>query len=204
MLRTRTLVAAFAIAGSLLAACDDVATPMEPAGNPLADDALALVMEEASSRASDRHGDRGSLFDRLAAEIPSFGGAYRVRHCAVVVVLTDGADADHAIRVVKAAVEPLVERTCPGGIRVEVARGQFTYLELQRWLHAGQALLRIDGVYGITVSYQLNRLVVTVASREIVRRVLAVLPELGIPQEAVTFRGRLNHRWHDSTTGQRS
>src|SRR5688500_10974903 len=77
-------------------------------------DAIEAVLSTASSVDPNRGGGNGSsLFDRLASEIPGFGGLYRTGTCAVAVVLTDPSGADHAIRTVKAALEPL--RGCPDG-----------------------------------------------------------------------------------------
>jgi hypothetical protein len=147
-------------------------------------DALLATMTSADETARSSGGN--ALFDRLAGEIASFGGLYRNGHCAVAVVLTHMAEADHAIRVVKAALEPL--RACPDGIRVHPVQGEFTYVELVRYHAAARELLRIDGVRGSKIDYQLNRLVVYVASRRVAHAVIEALPALGIPEKAVVFQ----------------
>ena len=101
-------------------------------------------------------------------------------------LLTDMSDADHAIRVVKAALEPL--RACPNGIRVHPVQGEFTYVELVRYHTAARELLRIDGVRGSKIDYQLNRLVIYVASRRVAQAVIEALPAVGIPLRAIVFQ----------------
>lgn len=145
--------------------------------------AVLLASTEADAVAAGRSGNH--LFDRLANEITSFGGLYRDGRCAVAVVLTDMSEADHAVRVVKAALEPL--RACPDGIRVHPVQGVFTYVELVRYQLAARPLLRIDGVRGTKIDYQLNRLVIYVESRLVAQAVIEALPQLGIPVEAVSF-----------------
>lgn len=162
----------------------------------LASDALADVLV-AESGSDDLRGhrdgaDRGnSLFERLASQIPGFGGLYRTERCVVAVVLTADADAQEAVRIVHAAIEPLVVRTCPDGIRVEPVRGQFTYYELRRFLLASRPLNHIPGVGGARIDFMQNRLVILVASRRVAYAVLQALPRVGIPEDAVLFqRGR--------------
>lgn len=190
MFRTRILT--IALAGLLLGACEDAASPMEPLASTGADDQLALVLDEATSQSATRDGSNGgggSLFARLAEEIPGFAGLYRNGQCSVTVVLTDLSEEEHAIRVVKAAVEPLVERACPNGIRVDAVRGLYDFFELHRFHEAGQELLRIDGVRAVTISWQQNKIVVAIRARQVARLVLEALPTLGIPEDAVAFQG---------------
>ena len=166
-------------------ACDSdrVSSPQlsESSDDPIA---ALLASTEADAIAAGRAGNH--LFDRLANAIPGFGGLYRDGRCAVAVVLTDMSEANHAIRVVKKALEPL--RACPDGIRVHPVQGEFTYAELVRYQLAARPLLRIDGVRGTTINYQLNRLVIHVAARLVAQTVIEVLPQLGIPVHAVTFQ----------------
>jgi hypothetical protein len=162
----------------------------------IADDEFAAVLV-AESGSDDLRGTRdgadrrNSLFERLAAEIPGFGGLYRTARCAVAVVLTADANAEEAVRIVHAAIEPLVEPSCPDGIRVEPVRGQFTYHELRRFLLASRPLNNIPGVGGARIDFMHNRLVILVTSRRVAHAVLKALPRVGIPEDAVLFqRGR--------------
>ena len=182
MTQSRYLLAAFALAFSA-AACD-TPTPFSPAEE--VNDDLTAVLASASGDPRDTQGGN-SLFDRLASEIPGFGGLYRNDVCSVAVVLTDLSGAEQAERLVKKAVEELVGRSCPNGVRVKAVQGKFTYHELQRWLASGQELLRIRGVIAVKVNYQQNRLIVTIAARSVAADVLAALPKLGIPTDAVMF-----------------
>ena len=165
-------------------ACDvgDMLSPDSEGG-----DAIEAVLSTASSVDPNRGGGSGSsLFDRLASEIPGFGGLYRTGICAVAVVLTDPSGADHAIRTVKAALEPL--RGCPNGVRVEPVHGQFTYLELQRFFDAAnRELLQVEGVVSIHVDYQKNKLVITIRAREFAAKVMEALARLNIPADAVAL-----------------
>jgi hypothetical protein len=183
MTRSHSLALALLL-GVAVSACD-IGDAVAPLIDPPQEDAIASILFSANS--ADPGAPAGtSLFDRLANEIKSFGGLYRNGHCAVAVVLTDMTEADHAIRVVKAALEPL--RACPDGVRVHPVAGNFTYVELQRFNSSAQELLRIDGVRAIQINYQLNKLVVTVSSREVAQKVLAALPALNIPKEAISFQ----------------
>jgi hypothetical protein len=182
MTHSRYLLAAFAMALST-AACD-TPNPLGPA--EAVNDDLTAVLASASSDPRDTQSGN-SLFDRLAKEIPGFGGLYRNGTCSVAVVLTDMSHADQAERIVKAALEELTKRSCPEGVRVTSVQGKFTYIELQRWQAAGQELLRIRGVLAVKVNYQQNSLIVTIAARSVAAAVLEVLPKLGIPSEAVRF-----------------
>jgi hypothetical protein len=165
-------------------ACD-VVDSLGPDSNSTGADAITSVLASVNDPTRGGGGD-SSLFDRLASEIPGFGGLYRTGICSVAVVLTDLAQGEHAIRIVKAALEPL--RDCPNGVRVQAVRGQFTYLELQRFFEAAnRELLRIDGVKSIKVDYQKNKLVITIRAREVADKVMAALPALGIPSDAVAF-----------------
>jgi hypothetical protein len=188
MMQHRNL-AALAIA-LMMAACGET-SPLGPDAVAVDAELSALITSaSAETHGSETRGGAGSnLFDRLAAEIPGFGGLYRNGPCAVAVVLTDMSQADHAKRVVDRAIAPLVRRSCPDGIRVHPVEGQFTYIELQRWLAASRPLLEIRGVNGVAVNYQLNRLVISVAAHAVVPVVLEALERLGIPERAVVFEG---------------
>jgi hypothetical protein len=182
MTHSRYLLTALALALST-AACD-TPTPFGPA--EAVNDDLTAVLASASSDPRDTQSGN-SLFDRLAKEIPGFGGLYRSDICSVAVVLTDLSQAEHAERIVKAVLEELTRRSCPNGIRVQSVQGKFTYIELQRWLASGQELLRIRGVLDVKVNYQQNKLIVTIEARSVAADVQAVLPKLGIPSDAVMF-----------------
>jgi hypothetical protein len=159
-----------------------------PESTPPTDDALATILADAADPRTERGGGGSILFDRLAKEIPGFGGLYRNDRCSITVVLTDMSQAERALRIVKAAIETLVGRACPNGVRVQAVQGKFTYLQLQRFLAAARELLQIRGVLGTHIDYQLNRLVITVANREVAAAVLEALPRVGIPAEAVAFK----------------
>lgn len=191
MTRTRPW-ASMLMLGLTLAACSD--------GGPLElmdiaefdNDALAVLLAagDAGTAAHDEpaRGAGVPLFNRLADQIPGFGGLYRTARCAIVLVLTQPTDVGEAIAIVRATIEPLVERGCPDGVRVAVARGQFTYVELQRFLKATRPLTRADDVFRVSVDYSLNRVVIIVASRAVAARVAGALPGLGVPERAVVFR----------------
>jgi hypothetical protein len=188
MTHSRYRAAALALA-VVLAACES-ANVAAPEFSTASSDGLSSSLAVATS-AGPRGAGGNSLFDRLANEIKGFGGLYRNGHCSVSVVLTDLSESDHAIRIVKAALEP--NRACPDGIRVHAVQGQFTYVELQRYLAAARALIPardgsgIRGVLGAHLDLKQNRLVITVASRQVAQAVIEALPRLGIPAEAVVF-----------------
>jgi len=192
MLRSRNLGTVLVLAAVFTSACDSDPFAADMSELVADDELSAVLVEESGSddpRGTRDGADRShSLFDRLAAEIPGFGGLYRTSRCVIAVVLTDGANVDEAVRIVHAAVEPLVLRSCPDGVRVEAVRGQFTYVELRRFLLASRPLNRIPGVSGARIDFMHNRLVIFVTSRRVAHAVTQVLPRVGIPERAVIFR----------------
>jgi hypothetical protein len=196
MIRSRVLATALLLATGVAACSSSDVTDPAPGGEY--DDELAAVLAAAEATVSADSRDRRPrhpVFDELAAEIPGFGGFYRAARCVVVVALTEEGDPQHAVRVVSAALEPMAKRSCPDGLTVETAPGQFTYIQLQRILAAAQDLLNIRGVVGMKLDYKANKVVILVASRDTVDRVLAALPRVGVPEEAVAFRpGRSDGR----------
>ncbi|HSK20320.1 MAG TPA: hypothetical protein VK912_14305 [Longimicrobiales bacterium] len=191
MMRRLFSVAILALTASL-AACESDPLALDTAES-VGDDELAAVLV-AESGSSDLRGARdgadrsNSLFERLAAQIPGFGGLYRIAPCVVAVVLTADADVEQAVRIVHAAVEPLVVRRCPTDVRVEPVRGQYTFIELRRLLLASRPLNTIEGVGGARIDFRHNRLVIYVSSRQVARVVLHALPRVGIPADAVLFQ----------------
>jgi hypothetical protein len=153
-------------------------------------DQLDIVLGGGGTEPRSGSGGQGNaLFDRIAGQLPHFAGMYRVEQCAAVIMLTGG-NHEEAIRIVRAIVGPLVSESCPHGLQLGTAPAEFTYVELQRFLTAALPLLRMEGVYRIRVDYALNRLVVTVASREVADRAAHALAEAGVPEGAVIFRLR--------------
>ncbi|MGH7554227.1 MAG: hypothetical protein ACREMQ_14565, partial [Longimicrobiales bacterium] len=115
--------------------------------------------------------------------------------CSITLVLTDLTHAERAIQIVREALRRQVgPRWCADGFRVIPQEGEFTYVQLSRWLLASNALIGgrdgagIRGVLGTAINFQANRLVVTIAAREVAAAVLEALPRVGIPAAAVTFQ----------------
>jgi hypothetical protein len=200
VLRVGPIVAALVV----LAGCDggSVLSPSE--ATPGGADALGSAAAAASSyseagRSGGGGGSAPPLFEQLAARIDGFAGLYRRDRCAVVVVLTRGADRENALLSVRAAITPLVD--CPDGLRVGAALAQFTYRELRGYLASARPLAGIPGVTGARIDFQLNRLVIQVTSRETANAVLMALPRVGIPSGAVTFQPAPTQPVTQGTTG---
>ena len=193
MRSTRCLGLALTLAMTL-GACE-AADSMAPDTEEFATDALDSEIAFASTTdgtADPRAGGGGAgsaLFARLAAEIEGFGGLYRNGRCSVVVVLTNMDLQEQAVAIVHDAVAPLVGRRCDGVLSVSAVKGDFTYVQLQRWLSNARPLLEIDGVVHLHIDYKLNRLVITVRSRRVIDIVLEELPRVDVPAEAVVFTG---------------
>lgn len=188
MLRT---IGAGALA--LLAACAD-SDPLALADIELLEEETAQLVEDeltAEVRMAEGgdalRGGGAPLFERLAGAIPGFGGLYRTARCTVAVVLTDGADVTEALRIVHEALAPLVARTCGADFSVAAVRGQFTYIELRRYLLASRPLLNIDGVLGAFIHIRRNRLAMLVTDRGAAAAVVRALPRVDIPRDAVVF-----------------
>jgi hypothetical protein len=178
---------ALALTLPLFAACENAAVT---GPGTMEQDALETVLSSAAltGAAAGERGTGGSLFDQLAAEIPEFGGLFRAGRCTVGLVLTSLEHDERAVAIVQAALERLLGEACPEGVRVIAQRGEFTYVQLIRWLHAARPLHEIRGVLGVGIDYSVNRLVVTVASRAVAAQVLEALPRLDIPAGAVKFK----------------
>jgi len=175
-----------------LAACDAAEQLAAPTDLAPADELAAVLAEPAgealTSAAPAPRGGNG-LFDRLAAQIPGFGGLYRTAPCTVALVLTPAADdVRQAVRIVTAEVEPLVARSCPRGITVRPVAGEFTWTQLVGYRAAARPLFQIRGLSAITIDVPQNRLEITVASRAVAESVLAELPRVDIPAAAVGFQ----------------
>lgn len=169
---------------SVLAACEPVA---EPPHEPTHDVSLEVVL--ASNRL-ESDGSRTAgvpLFAQLAAEIPGFGGLYRQARCTVVVVLTDPSQEVHAKEVVSLTLRRVMSAACEG-ITVTVALGDFTYVHLVRMLAAARPLHQMRGVLGTHIDFWQNRLVVVLASADVIPNVQRALARLGIPESAVLFK----------------
>lgn len=165
-----TLLASAAEDGSVF----DTATDSATAGR---------LTGETADRPTHRPGR--SVVEQLAEKIPSFGGLYRTERCAVVVVLTDMSEAERAIEIVKSVVEPLVQRGCPEGIRVQAVEGNYTYGQLLRIRHALRPLHVIPGVVGARIDFKQNKVIVGVRSREVFDEVRRALARIGLPADAV-------------------
>lgn len=192
----RKLMGAVALLG--LAACGD-GDPMgvenielleQEVMEQYAQDSLTsevVLAEGAELLRSGGGGGGHSLFERLAEAIPGFGGLYRTARCEVAVILTEDAAVDEALRIVHTALEPLVARTCADGITLEAVRGQFTYVELRRYLLASRPLHNLDGVLGAFIHVRRNRLAIVVTDRRAAAAVVRALPRVEIPRDAVVF-----------------
>jgi hypothetical protein len=177
---------ALALTLPLLGACEGVeVTGVGDEGN----DGFETVLASSSVSSGDRNVSGGGipLFDRLAEQIPGFGGLFRLGRCNIGLVLTRLEEQEQATRIVIEALTPIMGRACADGISVQVQKGEFSYVELMGWLAAGHRLTELRGVHGIAVDFSKNRLVVKVADRATASAVLAAAPGLGIPTAAITF-----------------
>lgn len=195
-----------------LAACDsnDMAGPPKDASGDDVLDAL-LAQESCENRCeSEREQERvrqrtgPSMFDRLAEEIPAFGGMYRRTRCALVIVLTDLAETDLARAAIQEGLGPIMVDACPDGLVFGVVQGEFTYKELRRYLAASSQLLRLEDVNRVRIDYRQNRVVFGVSSREAARSVLAMLARLGVPEAAVALEHDERPERDDATTTRRT
>lgn len=189
MIRTRKLGLVLALVAAAAAACDSAA-PLGPSEALESIDALDDMLASASGERSQEtaEGSRGvSLFDTLAQEVPGFAGLYRTGRCAIVVVLTAEGDRAQALPVVRRLLTPILERSCGDAFTLRTQGGEFTYLELKRYLAAAAPVASMRGVNRPYLDFQLNGLVIPVASREVAEAVMGRLHELGIPRAAVVF-----------------
>jgi hypothetical protein len=182
MVRSYPVVTALLVLS--IAACD-AGGPAAP--EALQDDApLLTLLAEAADVRSTSAGNQ--LFERLASEIPGFGGLYRTAPCSVAVVLTSAANETEAVGVVHAALTSLVGRRCAANLVVSAVAGSFTYHELQRFLQAVMPFAGSPGVAGVTLSYQQNQIIIAVRNSEVARRLSSALSDAGVPAQAVAFR----------------
>jgi hypothetical protein len=179
------LVTISACAGTDPAGLDDIELLEQDLSELVQDE---LTDEVRMGTGSDLlRGGGAPLFERLATAIPGFGGLYRMTRCNVAVVLTEDAAVTEALRIVHEALAPLVARTCGEDFSVEAVRGQFSYIELRRYLLASRPLHDMDGVLGAFIHIRRNRLAMVVVDRRAAAAVVRALPRVDIPREVVVF-----------------
>ena len=200
---SKSLMALVLTTGIALSACEQ-AGPLEPAPSEAADMVeLSALLSTASvdgpvatsdavpdRRTGGRDGTDGrqgktDVFRTLASQIPGFGGLYLVVPCTVALVLVAGSDPQRGAAKVKEVINPLVRRGCSDGIEVRVVDGTFTYVQLLRVRHAIRPLHEILGVRGAKIDFEQNKVIVAVATREVLDEVRAAIGRLGLPPGAV-------------------
>jgi hypothetical protein len=118
------------LALAFLAACD-AATSTDPS-----DEAVEFVSEEALMAAATAEIGAAGDHAGLATSLPGFGGFWFDRRCNLNVVLTDAGNPDLTIE----ALTPLLRRKleleprCPDDATIILHRGDYTWVELSRWL----------------------------------------------------------------------
>lgn len=118
----------------------------------------------------------------LARAVPGLGGYYLAGDGALVVHLTDLAQA----RAATEALLPVARRQNPGGVPVRARQARFTFLELQAWRdQLSDPLLSLDEVAFVDLDEGQNRVTVGVTRDEARGRVVALAVERGVPPEAV-------------------
>jgi hypothetical protein len=180
-------VAALALALTL-PACESTT---EPAVTVEAiEDAAVEAIAESAGLVEDlaaRGGPGAALFDRLAGEIPGFGGFYFAR-CDLVVVLTDRTQGPAATAILTPLLRRYIARVgrqCHEGGSVVIQPGDYTWTELSRYLPALRPLLELRGVGRMGISIPENRIVVQVRTRALVAEVKAQAEALGVPPGAI-------------------
>jgi hypothetical protein len=187
-MRTRTIsFALLTVLGPALAACESGSSPFEPEPQFVEIETAADVVIDVA--ALDRGDGDKSLFDQLAKEIPGFAGFWFDRGCNLNVVLTDRSQAEKAKEILTPYLRRYLEThpDCPRGAGIVVHSGEFSWVELSRWLDALRPAAALRGVSRIGISVQMNRIVVAVDGRETAKKVLEIAERNGVPTAAIKF-----------------
>lgn len=180
----------------VLPACEESSTG--PATADAIEEAALAAITDSGGLLEDtgpRGGPGPALFDRIAAELPGFGGLYFTR-CDLVVVLTDRSQAPAATSLLHPLLRRYLARRgrpCHDEGTIVVQEGQYTWTELSRYLPALRPLLQLRGVGRMGISVPENRIIVQVRTRELVPEVKAQAEQLGVPAGAlavVVMNGR--------------
>ena len=146
------------------AACDDAATPTDP----------ATRLEGARQVAS------GLNVVTLAHEVPGVGGFY-LDGGVPTVYLTEGGD--------RSLAERVLARYGYAGSAVRVVRAEYTYEELERWFQRlSPEALAVPGAVFADNDESTNRVLVGVENEGAVAAVRNVAARLGVPEGALEVR----------------
>ncbi len=187
-MKTRTTTLALVLVlGPMLGACRDnpsLVAPEEPA-LATADLAAGGTLDLAALDAGDPD---GSLFDKLSAEIPGFGGFWFDRACNLNVVLTDLEQSELAKDVLSPYLRRYVESNrCGRDASVLVQHGEYTWTQLSSWLRVLRPVSRIRGVSRIGISVPLNHIFVEVNGRPAANEVLRFVAGTDVPVAVLKF-----------------
>lgn len=180
MLRLQRTIPLFAILA--FAACDAITAPTD-------EQASEAFYEGADLSAATLDRGHPAGYDDGILDIAGFGGFWFDRGCNLHVVLTAAADPEEAREALMQLLRrKLASTRCPPGATIIVHDGQFTYIELVRWLHELRPVGQLRGVSGMVLNVPANRIVVGVATRDVGEEVLEAARRLGIPTDAIVLR----------------
>jgi len=174
------------LATTLCAAACESERVVGPGTTDADDVALAQIdaMDGVVDVAHREGSGAGSLFDRLAAAIPGFGGFYFDGSCNLVVVLTRPEQAEHATDILTPLLRRFLQRAdrrCPRQAAVIVQKGDFEWQELNRYLGALRPVAQLRGVQRLAISIPKNRIVVGIVDDTIAPKVHEAAHRLGVP-----------------------
>jgi len=169
---------------------DELGALFSAAGSPATRGGAVTAPDDRGPTTGTGGSSGGSVFAVLNSQIDGFAGIYRAGMCSVVLMLAGDVDADEAVRIAAAVLNPRVARSCPSGADIAAQRAEWDWNQLHRFLSIAAPLAGSDGVFAVKLDIPLNALVIAVDSAETARRTAAALGEQGVPEGALHFRIR--------------
>lgn len=137
---------------------------------------------DGASRAASQGGGRGRperLSERLARQVPEFGGAFMEDGRLSVYLTHPGAEP-----AARGAVQRELARLRRSGVEVRVRPARFRFADLDRWLHAARPALPTRDLVFTEIDERTNRIRVAVADESARPRAEQALASAGAPAEA--------------------
>ncbi len=146
----------------------------------------SLMREESETAKSARPMTPNERLEQIAKENPGFGGRFRDPDdkSIVTVFMTDASKRGIAERAAHASVKD------PQSIReVRIVQADYEFTELAEWYRQITKYMwaAVDEVTATSISEETNRIEIGLSDLSARDKVVAVLNELGIPENAVRF-----------------
>ncbi|MDP9351569.1 MAG: S1 family peptidase [Chloroflexota bacterium] len=169
------------IVAGLLTGCEDGTSPAVRDGAGAARQSNPAAVQHRGTRPSEE------LSNRLAAQIPGFGGVFLEEGRYLVLWVTDLPRQERKAHEIARATFGSWRWSghLPGSPTIAVRQGQFTWNQLSAWRDRVEHLLpNVPDITSVDLEERRNRVVIGIAKRSTRAAVLRKLAEAGVPVEA--------------------